>query len=70
MGVPSRVQEKGAVCINAELTGSANDLAYQLCKVQQQVSWIVAWPTFGSGKARGASNIGGLPDPSEAADEF
>jgi hypothetical protein len=30
---------------------------------------IVAWPTFDSGKVRGASNIGGCPVPREAADE-
>jgi site-specific recombinase XerD len=29
---------------------------------RQQVSRIVAQPTFDSGKARGASNIGGLSD--------
>jgi hypothetical protein len=38
--------------------------------VRQQVSRIVAWLAFDSGKARGASNIDGLQTPSEAADEF
>jgi hypothetical protein len=35
--------------------------------LRQQVSRIVAWPMFDSGKVRGAS---GYQTPNEAADEF
>ena len=34
----------------------------RLPAVWQQVSRIVTWPTFDSGKVRGASNIAGLSD--------
>jgi hypothetical protein len=58
------------------VAGSMSDQPLTSQKVpdfEQQVSRIVAWPTFDSGKVRGALArriLAGCQTPSEAADEF
>ena len=56
------VHRVGADALQGLLALTIHGTSQKVPDFRQQVSWIVAWPTFDSGKVRGASNIGGLPD--------